>query len=129
MILFGNDKKKVYFYFRSDPDPFFHETDSRIRTRIKIKRIRNTDLCTLTFLLWYLHHSWFEQRSCFYNLFCPSVCLYIVSKWHQKSLLSPIRIKIFLLPFVVRWFIDKVFLYFYIAYVPFWTCICLLFFT
>ena len=34
-----------FFYFRSDqdldPDPFFHETDPRIR--IKIKRIRNTD--------------------------------------------------------------------------------------
>ena len=32
-------KKVVFFHFRSDPDPFFHETAPRIR--IKIKLIRN----------------------------------------------------------------------------------------
>ena len=36
-----------FFYFMSDhfPDPFYHETDPRIRIRIKIKRIRITG-CT-----------------------------------------------------------------------------------
>ena len=32
-----------FVYFRSDQDPFFHETDLTIRIRFKIKRIRNTD--------------------------------------------------------------------------------------
>ena len=39
-------EKLVFFLFRSDPkqDPFFHETDPRIqiRSRIKMKRTRNT---------------------------------------------------------------------------------------
>ena len=35
--------KKIYFHdFRSDPDPLFHETDSKIRIHFKMKRIRNT---------------------------------------------------------------------------------------
>ena len=37
-------KVSIFFYFRSDPDLFFHETDPRIRIRIRInvKRIQNT---------------------------------------------------------------------------------------
>ena len=34
-------KADIFFYFRSDPDLFFHETDPKIR--IKMKRIRNTE--------------------------------------------------------------------------------------
>ena len=41
----------VFFYFRSDPDPCFHETDPRIRSRIKIKRIRNTGTYSRAFFL------------------------------------------------------------------------------
>ena len=45
--IFFIEKKSCYFPdFRSDleqdPDPFFHETDPRIRIHIKMKRIRNT---------------------------------------------------------------------------------------
>ena len=34
-----------------DPDPFFHETDQRIRNRIKMNRIRNTGLLGILILL------------------------------------------------------------------------------
>ena len=42
MIFWVIRRKKLFYYYRSDPDPFFHETDPRIRISIKMKRIRNT---------------------------------------------------------------------------------------
>ena len=38
----------------SDPDPFFHETDPRIRIHNKMKRIRNNDLYYSTELIFFL---------------------------------------------------------------------------
>ena len=42
----GRKKSWYFFDFRSDPeldpDPFFHEADTKIRIHIKMKRIRNT---------------------------------------------------------------------------------------
>ena len=38
------EKTRFTVKITSDPDPLSSETDQRIRIRIKIKRIRNTDL-------------------------------------------------------------------------------------
>ena len=38
-----SEKSLYFFYFRSEQDPFFHETDPKIRIRVKMKRIRKTD--------------------------------------------------------------------------------------
>ena len=50
IIFIRSYQKKVDIYFRSDPEPFFHETDTRNRSRIKMKRFRNTASIKLFFL-------------------------------------------------------------------------------